>query len=54
MEFLEDNKGYYYLVHSATLDAYSNEDLEARIWLTDGASTVSEDAKLVTNFVTNL
>ena len=52
-EFIERNNGYYYLVHTSSLDAYSNDDLEARIWLSGDASSISEDAKLITNFVSN-
>ena len=54
MECIEDDSGYYYLVHSNTIDKYSNEDLEARIWLTEEAADIDNDAKLVTNFVTNI
>ena len=54
MECIENENGYYYLVHSSSLDKYTNEDLTARIWLTADASNIDDDAKLVTNFVTKI
>ena len=54
MECIEKNEGYYYLVHSGSLEPYSNDDLEARIWLTSDAASIDPDAKLVTNFVSNI
>ena len=54
MKCIEKNEGYYYLVHTNTLAPYSNDDLEARIWVTSDASDLGEDAKLVTNFVSNI
>jgi len=54
MECIERNNGYYYLVYSGSLEPYTNEDLEARIWLSSDASEINDDAKLVTNFVSNI
>lgn len=54
MNYTETNSGYYFLVYSNSLDKYTDEELEARIWLTSGAESLDEDAKLVTNFVTKL
>lgn len=54
MNYAETNSGYYFLVYSNSLDKYTDEELEARIWLTSGAESLDEDAKLVTNFVTKL
>ena len=54
MECIERNEGYYYEVHSNTLAPYTNEDLEARIWLSTDASSLGDESKLVTNFVSNI
>ena len=54
MQCTETSAGYYYLVYSNKLDKYTDEELEARIWLTSGAESLDEDAKLVTNFVTKI
>ena len=54
MDCTETNDGYYYLVHESTIEAYTNEDLEARIWLTQEGASLGDDAKLVTNFVSKI
>ena len=54
MECTETDDGYYYLVHQSNIGAYTNEDLEARIWLTEEGASLGEDAKLVTNFVSKI
>ncbi len=48
----EDENGYYFYLSEIEIEAYKEENLKARIWLSQETDGVSPEATLVTNFIT--
>lgn len=47
----EDTKNYYFYLNTYQIDAYKEEKLETRLWLSQDTNGVEPTATIVTNFV---
>lgn len=52
VEMLEDNDNYYFILNKYSLDAYSEDSIEVRIWLDENIKVSPNDKSLTTNFIT--
>jgi len=52
LEMLEDSDNYYFIINSYSLEAYSEDSLEARIWLDENIQGNINEKTLTTNFTT--
>lgn len=52
LEMLEDNDNYYFIINNYSLDAYSEDSIEARIWLDENTQGNITEKTLTTNFIT--
>lgn len=52
LEVEEDEYNYYFKLESKSLEAYKDENIEARIWLSTDSQNLTPESLLITNFIT--
>lgn len=52
VEMLEDDDNYYFIIDNFSLDAYSEDSIEVRLWLDEDIKVSPNDKSLTTNFIT--
>ncbi len=52
VEMLEDSENYYFVLNNYSLDAYSEDSIDVRIWLDENIKVSPIDKSLSTNFIT--
>lgn len=52
LEMLEDEDNYYFIINNYSLEAYSEDSIEARIWLDENTHAPLSNKSLTTNFIT--
>ena len=49
---IEDNENYYFILNKYSIRPYSNQTVEVKLWIGEEIGTVSQEATLITNFIT--
>lgn len=52
LEVESDEYNYYFKLESRSLDAYKDEDVNARIWINNNSEGLTSESSLITNFIT--
>lgn len=52
VEMLEDSENYYFILNNYSLEAYSEDSINVRIWLDENIQVSPSDKSLTTNFIT--
>ena len=52
LEMLEDDDNYYFVINNYSLEAYSEDSIEVRIWIDENIQGSISDKSLTTNFIT--
>lgn len=52
LDMYEDNDNYYFVIGNYDIDAYSNIEVNVRIWLGEDIGVVLDKDSLITNFIT--
>lgn len=48
---IEDNENYYFIIGKYNIEAYKNEKVNIRLWLSEETTGVSANSTLTTNFI---
>lgn len=48
---IEDNENYYFIIGKYSIEAYKNEKVNIRLWLSEETTGITPESTLTTNFI---